>query len=1061
LGAATRAAFQDLRGVAARRRGGTAGWRHGGVAARRRGGALAPASGGPLPGAASRTERERTERERTLMPMEKTKRRGGRSDSKGALAVPSGAKSPKANGAKPRISRPDTLYERLGGKAAVAAVIEAFYQRVLADAALKPFFDGVEMRRLKSQQVDFFVQALGGPAIYRGPGMRQAHAHLAIEQRHFERVAEHLAATLRALGADDDSVQEVLQLVGPLASDIATSKSVSPTQKRKEIIVATKTLGSPRTGTGEATALTGTLEGIKALVEALQTNVFVADNDLNLIYMNGRAEQTLRQIEPEMDKAFGVRVGDLLGGSIHRFHRDPRHVERVLRDPRSLPHHAEFQFGDITLRTDINAVTAASGEALGYVVNWENVSEQRRQESELAKIRAMLESSPINTILANTELEIVYMNPASLRTLRGLEGHLPVKADSIVGQSVDIFHKNPAHQRRLLADPKNLPHRATIDVGPEKLELLVSAIHDNKGNYVGPMVTWEVITEKLRLEQEAARVHSMMENSPINTMYADRDLVIRYMNPASTRTLKTLQQHLPVPVEKMIGQSVDVFHKNPAHQRGILSDPKNLPRNAEIQVGPEILDLLVSAIYDNKGEYVGAMVTWEIITAKKAQLRKDAEFKGQIEAISRAQAVIEFKLDGTIATANDNFLNAMGYRMEEIQGRHHSMFVEESFRNSSEYRQFWEKLGNGQFQQAEYKRIAKAGNEVWLQAVYNPIFDENGKPVKVIKFATDITEQKNAAERLRHNVELMLNVVGKAMDGDLTVVVPVKGTDAIGQMGEGLQAFLQNLRGILTRFTETAHSMGSSSEQLTSVSQQMAGNAEETSAQANAVSAASEQVSKNIQVVAASSEEMVASIREIAKNSGDAARIAREAVGVAESANTTIKKLGESSTDIGKVIKVITSIAEQTNLLALNATIEAARAGEAGKGFAVVANEVKELAKQTAHATEDIGRRIEAIQGDTTQAVDATEEVGKIIGQISEISSTIAAAVEQQTATTNEIGRNVSEAARGSGEISQNITGVATAAADTTKGASETQQAAAALSQMASRLQELVAQFKV
>jgi methyl-accepting chemotaxis protein len=225
------------------------------------------------------------------------------------------------------------------------------------------------------------------------------------------------------------------------------------------------------------------------------------------------------------------------------------------------------------------------------------------------------------------------------------------------------------------------------------------------------------------------------------------------------------------------------------------------------------------------------------------------------------------------------------------------------------------------------------------------------------------------------------------------------------------------------------------------------------------VSAATEQVNRNIQTVATGTEEMSASIREIAKNASEAARVATGAVKVAETTNTVVGKLGESSADIGKMIKVITSIAQQTNLLALNATIEAARAGEAGKGFAVVANEVKELAKETAKATEDISQKIDTIQSDTRAAVVAIGQISQIITQINEFQSTIASAVEEQTATTNEISRNVSDAARGSGEIAQNITGVARAAQGTSAGAGDTDRAATELSRMAAEMQRLVSQF--
>jgi methyl-accepting chemotaxis protein len=366
-------------------------------------------------------------------------------------------------------------------------------------------------------------------------------------------------------------------------------------------------------------------------------------------------------------------------------------------------------------------------------------------------------------------------------------------------------------------------------------------------------------------------------------------------------------------------------------------------------------------------------------------------------------------MDGTVVTANDNFLKTLGYTLDELKGRNHSMLVEDVYRQSSEYKEFWVKLNRGEYQAGEFMRMGKGGREVWIQASYNPIMDLNGIPFKVVKYSTDISQQV----RTMHEV------------------------------------------------AEMAVSLSSASEELTTVSQQMSANAEETSAQATVVTKASEQVNKNLQTVATGTEEMGSCIREIAKNATESAKVATSAVKVAETTTATVAKLGESSTEIGQVIKVITSIAQQTNLLALNATIEAARAGEAGKGFAVVANEVKELAKETAKATEDISRKIEAIQDDTKAAVEAIASISGIINQVNDISTTIASAVEEQNATTNEMARNVSEAAQGSNEITQNIAGVAEAAASTSRGASDTQQAAQQLVETSKALRELVGKFNI
>lgn len=457
---------------------------------------------------------------------------------------------------------------------------------------------------------------------------------------------------------------------------------------------------------------------------------------------------------------------------------------------------------------------------------------------------------------------------------------------------------------------------------------------------------------------------------------------------------------------------------------------------------------------------VGGVSAWTFRSIA-AQESANLEHVAKSNAISNTMCFVEFTPNGEIAAVNENFAKLMGYAEADLRGKHHFMLMAKDGLLSNEHRQFWEKLAGGESIIAEVARYDSRGNLRYLQASYNPILDKNGKVVKIVKYAYDITSQVVQREELQSKSRLLVEVVEAASHGDLTKPITISGSDALGRVGEGLHTFVSQLTKNLRNISDNATALASASEELGAVSTQMSSNAHETSSQANVVSAASEQVSQNVQTVSMGVEELNSAIREIAKNAADAARISQEAVSVASATNVTVQKLGDSSAEIGKVIKVINSIAEQTNLLALNATIEAARAGEAGKGFAVVANEVKELAKETAKATEDISRKIEAIQSDALGAVEAIKQIGDVIHHVNDISSTIASAVEEQTATAKEMGRNVMEASAGTQEIAKNIASVASVSMDTSDGASSVQQASCELSRMANELQSLVANFKI
>lgn len=980
-------------------------------------------------------------------------------------AASNGAARTAKTSAASKKGRTESLYKQLGGRRTLRAVVDAFYERVTADPQLVGFFEMADMAALKEKQVDYFALMLGGPKRYKGRSMREAHQGLSISAEDFGRVAGHLVETLESLSVPKDKIDQVVALVAPLQKVIVERPHAPGNGAGKGAGGVTQSAPSP----DEQQRVLDTLPGMHATLEALRANVLVAGSDLNIEYANPASLATLVQLEEELEEAFGISADEVVGGPIHRFHRNPKRIERILTNPDALPHTAELCFGEVTLKAEFNCILGEDGSIAGYVVNWEDATEKLELAARSARVESMMDNAPVNVLFCDLDMTITYANPASLDTLAGLEQYLPCKVADLIGQSVDIFHKDPAHQRRILADPANLPHRAVIDVGPERLSLLVTATLDAEGNYIGPMVTWDVVTEKLAKDRELARIESMIENAPINILYCDAEsFTIQYANPASDRTLRGLEQYLPCRVSELIGQSIDIFHKDPAHQRRLLSNPDNLPHRAQIDVGPEKLDLLVTAARDNEGAYVGAMVTWEVVTDK---LKKDREMARIFNMMENAPVnVVYADRDFTIQYVNPASMKQLRLLQEHLPIRADDIVghsIDVFHKDPAHQRRLLSNPDN-----LPHSAHIQLGPET-LSLLVSPIYDNNNEflgPMVTWEVITQKLRQeqeiessaqreRQAADELKSKVDAMLGVVRAAAGGDLTQEVTVGGDDAIGQMGQGLAEFLQDLRGNIGAMASAAERLGESSGGLTQVAQNLSATSEEASEQATSVAAASEQVSRNVDTVATGAEEMSASIKEIANNANEAARVATTAVGVADTTNSTISKLGESSSQIGKVIKVITSIAQQTNLLALNATIEAARAGEAGKGFAVVANEVKELARETAKATEDISGKIEAIQTDTRDAVSAIGEITEIINRINEIQNSIASAVEEQTATTAEIGRNVAEAARGSQSISETIQGVAAAAGTTAEGAGQTNQSAEELSAMARELNDMVRRF--
>jgi len=685
---------------------------------------------------------------------------------------------------------------------------------------------------------------------------------------------------------------------------------------------------------------------------------------------------------------------------------------------------------------------------------------------------AILDASACATLLLDPKLEIRYLNTAALKALQEVQAALPFRAGEASGKSFALIC-----DAAQLRDRSQLPWSTQIELGDARIELDARALYLG-GDYLGPLLSWTRAREA-----EVAEAEQIRDWRAQSEAIWTSQLVIEFTTEGMILDVNELfLSAVGYAREELVGRHhgilVDAEFRSSAEYKQFWRElATGRTQQGEFRrrdkTGRDVwLQAHYTPITNAKGEIRKIIKYASDITAQKVQT---ADSVSQLTAISRAMGVIEFEMDGTVRNANANFLAMIGYTAAELVGRHHRVLVESTYANSEAYREFWASLNAGEFESGEFLRIGKDGREIWIQASYNPVLDFDGRPYKVVKYATDITEQKRQAAEIRRlseaaqrdahelqaRVNEMLDTVAAAAEGDLTQTLDDAGDDALAQMARGLGRLFGDLRRSIGSIAEHASDVGAASNQLTSLSQQMAATADETSAQVQVVNEAAADVSSNVATVAAGIEELGASMRDISKNATEAAKIATRGVAVAGDTNASVAELGESGQEIGKIVKLITSIAQQTNLLALNATIEAARAGEAGRGFAVVANEVKELAKETSTATDEISQRILAIQKRTDAAVTAIAQISDIIERINEFQSAIAAAVEQQSATTSSISRNISEAARRSSEIADNITTVATAAKNTAGAAGDTQNAANQLDGMANSLQKLVAAFNL
>ncbi|VAW95210.1 Methyl-accepting chemotaxis sensor/transducer protein [hydrothermal vent metagenome] len=638
------------------------------------------------------------------------------------------------------------------------ALVKRFYEELFERYPdVKPMFDNTtvadqEKKLLAALQL--VVNSLRKPEALANTlaHLGRKHHEYGARPEHYTAVVETLLGVMAEFAGElwtDDVHAAWSRALNTVATTMLAVKKTDNTGEEDKTMVANKKVVNEKLQE-DLQEKTETTRMSSAINNAM-TPIMMVDRDLMVTYVNKATIDLLKKHETTMQSVYaGFSADNLVGMNIDTFHKNPEHQRKLLSDPKNLPYQTDIAVGPLKFSLNVTAQIDATGNYIGTTLEWSDVTELRAKESDVTRLQGTVDGAMTAMMMVDRDLVITYANDSTVKLLKKHEAALAAvypgfSVDKIVGTCIDTFHKNPEHQRKLLADPANLPYQTDIAIGDLKFALNVTAIVDAEGHYVGNALEWSDVTELRAKESAVTRLQGTVDGAMTAMMMVDRDLVITYANDSTVKLLKKHEATLAAvypgfSADKIVDTCIDVFHKQPEHQRKLLADPANLPYQTDIAIGDLRFSLNVTAIMDAEGHYVGNALEWSDVTDLRHKEAVNADFASQIAAIGRSQAVIEFNMDGTIIQANDNFLNTLGYSLDEIQGKHHRIFVEPEYAQSPEYARFWEKLNAGEYEAARYKRIGKGGKEIWIEASYNPIFDVNGKPFKVVKYATDVTE---------------------------------------------------------------------------------------------------------------------------------------------------------------------------------------------------------------------------------------------------------------------------------------------------------------------------------
>ena len=829
--------------------------------------------------------------------------------------------------------------------AALAPQGEALVQRFYAELFerypdVKPMFDNTtvaEQEKKLLAALQLVVNSLRKPEVLANAltQLGAKHHEYGAKPEHYTAVAETLLDVMAEFAGElwtNDVHTAWSKALNTVATIMLAAKQTDNTGEEDETMAASKKV----VGEKIQENLQDNMDAIRmsSAINNAMTPIMMVDRNLVVTYANKATVDLLKQHEVTLQSVYaGFSADNLIGTNIDTFHKNPAHQRRLLSDPGNLPYQTDIDIGSLKFSLNVTAQIDTAGEYIGTTLEWSDVTEVRAKESVVARLQGTVDGAMTAMMMVDRDFVVTYANGSTLDLLKKHEAALAsvypgFSADNIVGSCIDTFHKNPAHQRKMLSDPANLPYQTDIEIGDLKFALNVTAIIDAGGHYVGNALEWSDVTSIRQKEFEVARLQSAVDGAQANFMLCDADLNITYCNPAVVEMMRIRQNELrqvwsSFNVDKLVGSNIDAFHKNPAHQRALLSDSSRLPAKAEIKVAGLEFEVNATMIDGPNGEYLGNMVEWKDITEQK---NAERQVQGLIDG------AVEGRLDTRITT--------------------------------DQFKGFLLNLGEG----------------------INRLMDAVTEPVQETR-----------------------RVISGLADGDLTQSMDGEFEGEFAELRDAVNATMNKL---LSMVNEIGTASGTIASAANEISQ---GTAD--------LSQRSEEQASSLEETASSMEELTGTVRQNADNAREANQLANSARDEASKggevvgkAITAMSEINQSSKKIADIIGVIDEIAFQTNLLALNAAVEAARAGEQGRGFAVVAAEVRNLAQRSASAAKEIKSLINDSVEKVTEGSKLVDQSGatldEIVGsvkKVSDIIAEIASAGQEQASGIDQINKAVTQ----------------------------------------------------